>query len=78
MRVHKELFERWNKYAALYLREHALPAGTVSPVDLTNSVQAWQVAHRLDIPREAYALGLNDSHIETALRRIFPNAFKPR
>jgi len=35
---------------------------------------AWTIADKLDIPKEAYHVGMNDIHIATGLRRIFPNA----
>lgn len=38
---------------------------------------AWTVAHWAGIVREAYALGqgIHAAHIQTALEKIFPNAF---
>lgn len=73
MAVHPEMFERWAKYARQLLAEHNR---TVS--DVTTPVMAWNIAHKLDIPKEAYHVGLNDRHIETALRRIFPLAWAAR
>ena len=48
------------------------------PTDVTNTILAWNIAFRLEIPKEAYHVGLNDKHIETALRRIFPNAWEKK
>ena len=73
MRVHKELFNRWEKYVRLLLAEHSL---TVEKI--VSPRTAWDIASRLDIPREAYKFDLNDNHIETALRRIFPNAWQKK
>ena len=42
--------------------------------DVLTGRDAWEIAHRSGIVREVYGLGVNDSHIVTALRRIFPNA----
>lgn len=68
MRVHKEMLGRWEKDCRLYIADYGYALD-----DVTDKAQAWSVAHRLDIPREAYHVGLNDSHIETALKRIFTN-----
>lgn len=36
---------------------------------------AWEVAHRAGITREAYGdREVTDGHIQTALERVFPNA----
>ena len=70
MKVPKEMFERWSKYVNLLLTEN-----NCSTSDITTPVSAWNVAHKLDIPREAYHCGMNDSHIETALKKIFPHAW---
>jgi hypothetical protein len=70
MRVHKELFERWNKYSVLLLKEHGY-----KPDDVKSKITAWNIANKLDIPKEAYKLGMNDNHIETALKRIFTIAW---
>ena len=71
MKVHKEMFERWKKYCVLFCREHNLKTE-----DIKSSSMAWAIAFKLEIPREAYHVDpdINDSHIQTALRRIFPNA----
>lgn len=71
MKVHKELFDRWHKYVNLLLAEHKC-----SPEDVKTPVDAWNIAHKLGIPMEAYRCDLNDKHIETALKKIFPNAWK--
>lgn len=42
--------------------------------DVTVGACAWDVAHRCGILRECWALGCNDAHIRSALKRIFPNA----
>jgi hypothetical protein len=70
MKIHRELLDRWTKYVQLLLHEHNYTVNDVKTLH-----QAWAIAHRLDIPREAYHMDANttDTHIETALRRIFPN-----
>ena len=71
MRVHKEMLARWEKFCDLYIRELGYGQSTK---DVKSSSCAWTIANRLDIPKEAYHVGLHDAHITTALRRIFPNA----
>jgi len=66
MRVSKDMLNRWRKYADLLLRENNR---TIESITTLSTV--WAIAHKLDIPREAYHAGLNDNHIETALKRIF-------
>ncbi len=68
MRVTKETLKRWDKYCNLLCHEH-----NTRKEDISSLGTAWAIAHKLDIPKEGYHLGLNDNHIETALRRIFPN-----
>lgn len=70
MKVHRELYNRWDKYVRLFMAD----CGT-QPQDVRAPFAAWAVAYLVDIPEEAYHVGLNDRHIETALRRIFPNAW---
>lgn len=70
MKVHKELFDRWSKYVSLLLADNKL-----APADIVKPVDAWNIAYKLHIPLEAYRYDLNDRHIETALRKIFPNAW---
>lgn len=43
---------------------------------ITTGKDAWTVAHAVEIPRQAYALGrdIHDAHIRTALEKIFPKA----
>ena len=72
MKIHKEMFERWDKYARLFLHEHY----GLKPDDIKTGSDAWSIASKLDFTREAYAMdrSINDAHIKTALQRIFPNA----
>ena len=67
MKVHKEMFTRWEKYVRLLLAENKWDRSEVKTLR-----DAWTIAHRLHIPEEAYHVDLNDKHIETALRKIFP------
>ena len=71
MKIDKATFERWNKYCQLFVAEHSLQIE-----DIKTGIDAWNIAHRLDIPREAYAIdnSIVDAHIKTALQKIFPNA----
>ncbi len=71
MRTHKEMLERWRRYATLLLAERGFVVD-----DVKTGVDAWNVAHKLGIPEEAYHVdgSINDAHIETALRQIFPQA----
>jgi hypothetical protein len=71
MKVYKELFDRWEKYSRLFCADY----GTTTS-KITSKVSAWNIANALSIPKEAYHLGMNDTHIETALKRIFPNAWE--
>ena len=73
MKVDKETLNRWRKYCALYIQDLGYGQGLA---DCKHPACAWTIAHRLDIPREAYHMGCNDTHIETALKRIFPNAWR--
>ena len=70
MRVDKTLLARWTKYARLFCADYDTTTGKI-----TSKIAAWNIAHALSIPKEAYHLGMNDTHIETALKRIFPNAW---
>jgi hypothetical protein len=70
MRVDSTTLARWSKYADLLVRDYGKTLA-----DVTEPSCAWLLAYKLDIPREAYREGCNDRHIETALRRIFPNAW---
>lgn len=49
-------------------------------LDTTEAVDAWAIAHRTGMTREAYAdRTVTDAHIKTALQRVFPNCvFKDR
>lgn len=73
MKIHKELYDRWEAYAEMYLAEKGLRRESIK-----NPKQAWLVAYRLDFEREAHHIDrtIKRSHIETALRRIFPNTWR--
>jgi hypothetical protein len=76
MKIEKTVLARWSKYCRLLLAEHGY-----TPDQVTTGSDAWNIAHKLDIPREAYAIddSIVDAHIKTALQHIFPNAvFKDR
>ena len=71
MKVNPEMLERWEKYSELYCRDFGKTCD-----DVKTGLQAWNIAHALGIPKEAYHVddSINDAHIETALGRIFKNA----
>jgi len=70
MKVSTEMFARWSKYVNLLLAENQR-----STDDITTPKAAWDIAYKLDIPTEAYHCGLQERHIETALRKLFPKAW---
>ena len=71
MKIDKQTLERWNKFCVLLLAEHGYKTDQVK-----TGREAWNIAHKLDIPKEAYHIddSIVDAHIVTALKRIFPNA----
>jgi hypothetical protein len=75
MKIHKEMLARWKKFCDLRSRELGYRLETVDTPRL-----AWNIAHQLEIPKEAYHVddSINDAHIETALKRIFPNAWRTK
>ena len=75
MKVHKQRFERWQKFVSLRLRELGK-----TEADIDTPAKAWDLAHELSIPREAYHVdsAIYDTHIETAMRRIFPKAWEKK
>jgi hypothetical protein len=58
--------EQWLAANAPHLTRH----------DIATGRDAWTVAHRSGLTRQAYDLGrdVTDGHIQTALERVFPNA----
>ena len=71
MKIQKEMLHRWKKYCTLYCNAYRK-----TPKDITRGTEAWNIAHALDIPQEAYHIDndINDTHIRTALKTIFTNA----
>lgn len=63
MKIHKEMFDRWKKHCILYCHENGY-----KPEDVKTGCAAWNVAHRLGLPKEAYHVDkdINDTHIQTA------------
>jgi hypothetical protein len=60
----------WTDKAAAFLSAHGFTLN-----DVKTGVDAWAVAHRSGITKEAYEdANVYDAHIQTALERIFPNA----
>jgi hypothetical protein len=72
------VIDDWKERASEWLTDHANKTGhpLAALTDIDRGVDAWTVAHRAGLTREAYAMGrdINDAHIQTALEKIFPNA----
>jgi hypothetical protein len=63
--------DRWTVLATEYVAEKC--TGEVS--DVVTGSDAWEVAHRCGITREAYEdRTVVDAHIKTVLAKIFSNA----
>ena len=72
MKISKEVVERWAKTTTEWLAEN-YPQYTRETIKTGRD--AWTIAHRAGLTREAYDERLgNDAHIQTALEAIFPNA----
>lgn len=66
----KDTVTRWNGLAREWLADNT----ELSVNSITIGSDAWTVAHRSGIMREAYAdRNAVDAHIQTALAQIFPN-----
>jgi len=72
-----ETVNRWKDQVNQWFHEN-LPWQDAALVQ--SGVDAWTIAHRAGITREAYVdRDVTDGHIQTALEKIFPNAvFKDR
>ena len=68
-----DTMERWSGMCAVFLASHAAHS---TLADVRTGADAWTVAHRAGVTREAYAYdrAVTDAHIKTALQRIMPNA----
>lgn len=68
MKIDKQTFERWKKYSELFLHERGKKLS-----DVTDLKTAWDIAHYLQFPQEAYKIdsSIHDQHITTALKKIF-------
>lgn len=75
MKFDKATVNRWSVMAADYLGRNGYDLD-----DVKTGVDAWEIAHRVGITREAYEdHSVVDAHIKTALKVIFPEAvFKDR
>ena len=73
MRINNETVEKWRIKAIKVLAEYGYTLEDVKTMS-----NAWYVAHKMEIPKEAYSIGkdIQDSHIETALCKIFPHVTK--
>ena len=63
----------WTEQAAQWLADNA-PSLTLQTIETGRD--AWTVAHRAGLTREAYDISrdVTDAHIQTVLERVFPNA----
>jgi len=69
MKISSETVEKWRGWATEWL----IDAG-FTPEDMTAGVDAWTVAHRSGIVKDAYSdPTVVDAHIQTALEKIFQN-----
>lgn len=72
MKIGKDVVERWAKTVTDWLAAN-YPQYTRETIKTGRD--AWAVAHRAGLTREAYDdRDINDAHIQTALESIFPNA----
>lgn len=66
----KETIERWRGMARDWMHVNC----EFEPMSVLAGRDAWAVAARCGITREAYAdRSATDGHIQTALEKIFPN-----
>lgn len=73
MKISQDKVETYRKQVSQWL---ALNAPDLTSEAVNTGLLAWAVAHRAGIVSDAYAISRDvyDSHIQTALKRIFPNA----
>ena len=72
MKISNETIAQWTKRVDAWLVDNASPPERHAVV---HGRDAWTVAHRAGLIREAYEdPTITDGHIQTALERIFPNA----
>lgn len=70
-RFDKQTTDRWAGMARQWLGKYHPQH---SPNSIVQGVDAWTVAHRCGITREAYKdRTVTDGHVQTALEAIFPN-----
>lgn len=71
MKFDVSVVNRWTALATAYVAEKC--TGEIG--DVVTGSDAWEVAHRCGITREAYEdRTVVDAHIKTVLAKIFPNA----
>lgn len=72
MKISNETVDRWIKLVDSWFAANALTLGRNA---VAHGRDAWTVANRAGLTREAYEdRTITDGHIQTALERIFPNA----
>ena len=71
-RIDDDTVSRWRGVCRGWLEQNARH---LTLADIDTGINAWAVAHRSGITKEAYQdRNITDGHIQTALQRIFPNA----
>lgn len=70
-RVNKDCIGDWTQRVDAFLGEHY---PHLDRAQILNGKDAWNIAHIVNLPWEAYRMGFYDHHIRTALTKIFPNA----
>ena len=77
MRVKNETILLWAGECGLALHAGAVPCFLPGATrdDVVTHDLAWMVASHLDIPNRATRAGHTEANLETALRKIFPNAY---
>lgn len=70
MKFDNQTVNRWAEQVADYLGRLGYDIS-----DVKMGAEAWDIAHRIGITKEAYKdRSVTDAHIKTALQKIFPDA----
>jgi len=68
MKFDTQTVNRWATLCADYLGKRGYDVS-----DVKTGVDAWNIAHRVGVTKEAYDdRSVTDAHIKTALQKIFP------
>lgn len=72
-KIPQTTIDSWRGRATTWLATNCNPPVTCA--DVLTGRDAWLVAHRAGLCREAYAdPAVHDAHIQTALEQVFPSA----